>query len=171
MKRTLLKPKSIGIKRSKHLKAAFKSQKPRKLRPSQLRALKKKLEAAQKALVIKVYGSDCFTCSQKDLKGSNAHLGHVPWPRSILSTECKYDIRFTRIQCFRDNIHNGGMGAVALQRMRDEGIDVDAMRALNQATKGKPVPNSWFQEKLNDYTTLLSTSGSIEPIDTKTTLD
>jgi len=45
----------------------------------------------------------------------------------------------------------GGMGAVALQRMRDEGIDVDAMRELNAATKGKVVPATWFQEKLKDY--------------------
>ena len=121
------------------------------IRASDLRKIKKKLEAAQKALVIKKFGNDCFTCHQKNLKGSNAHLGHVPWPRSILSTECKYDIHFARIQCFRDNIHNGGMGAVALQRMRDERIDVDAMRALNEATKGKTVPYQWFVEKLADY--------------------
>jgi hypothetical protein len=45
----------------------------------------------------------------------------------------------------------GGMGAVALQRMKDEGIDVDAMRSLSESTKGKLVPQSWFQEKLEDY--------------------
>lgn len=144
------KPMRI-VRKTRLLPSKLKRATSGKMRPSQLRSLKKKLEASQKALVIKKYGRDCFTCPQKNLKKSNCQLGHVPWPRSILSTECKYDIHFTRIQCFRCNIHLGGNGAIALQRMRDEGIDVDAMRALNEATKGKKVPNIWFQEKLADY--------------------
>lgn len=135
--------------------------KPKKMKPSQLRTLKKKLEATQKALVIKKYGNDCYTCPQKNLKGANAHLGHVPWPRSILSTECKFHLRFTRIQCFRCNIHLGGNGAIALQRMIDEGVDVHAMRMLNEITKGNPVPTAWFQEKLNDYEYQLKQSSNI----------
>lgn len=122
-----------------------------RLKPSQLRSLKKKLEALQKQFVIKTYGNDCFTCLQKNLQKSNCQLGHVPWPRSILSPECIFDHRFTRIQCFVCNINRGGMGATALQRMRDEGIDVDAMQNLNKSTKGKSVSPVWFQEKHDDY--------------------
>lgn len=152
MKRTNFKPG--GMKHGVFIKNAGKRRlgaNKGKIKASQLRLLKKKLEAAQKELVIKKYGSDCFTCSQKSLKGKNAHLGHVPWPRSILSPECKFDTRFTRIQCFSCNIHRGGMGAVALQRMKDEGCDVGAMWSLNNATKGKPAPASWYVEKLSDY--------------------
>jgi len=157
MKRGILKRKAIKP-RVRHIKRTTGIlRRSTRMKPSQLRKLKKELERAQKALTIKVHGNDCFTCPQKNLQKSNCQLGHVPWPRSILSPECIFDTRFTRIQCFSCNIHRGGMGAVALQRMRDEGIDVDAMRALNEATKGKPVPASWFQEKLNDYTSQLST--------------
>lgn len=150
------------MKTTKPGKALKRPKTPRRrvkpIKGGNVRVLKQKLEAAQKQLVIKTYGRDCFTCPQKNLQKSNCQLGHVPWPRSILSTECKYDIRFTRIQCFSCNIHRGGMGAIALQRMRDEGVDVDAMRHLNEATKGKPVPTAWFVEKLEDYNAQLGLS-------------
>ena len=148
----------VPLRGKSGLKRKFRASRGIKMKPSQLRSLKKKLEAAQKALTIKLYGNDCFTCPQKNLVKSNCQLGHVPWPRSILSPECIFDIRFTRIQCFSCNIHRGGMGAVALQRMRDEGINVEAMKELNLATKGNPVPATWFQEKLADYESQLKQS-------------
>ena len=147
--------KGSRIKR-KPLKRVVGRLKPNKrILAGQLRKQKKVLEALQKAVVIKKYGNDCFTCDATNLQKSNCQLGHVPWPRAILSTECKFDIRFTRIQCFRDNIHLGGQGAVALKRMQDEGIDTNAMWELNKATKGKVYSSKWFEEKILDYTEML----------------
>ena len=81
----------------------------------------------------------------------NCQLGHVPWPRPELSVRCVYDIKFTRIQCFRCNINCGGNGAKALVRMLREGINVDELEAQNLATKGKPTPLKWFHELTESY--------------------
>lgn len=121
------------------------------------KVVKKELEAAQKALVIKIYGNDCYTCPSKNLKGKNCQLGHVPWPRSILSTAAKYDTRFTRCQCMGCNIHRGGMGAKALQRMHQQGINTDALWDFSEETKGKLYPLSWFEEKIKIYQSQLLT--------------
>lgn len=117
--------------------------------------LKEKLEALQKQIVIKKYGNDCYTCHQKDLQGANCQLGHVPWPRSILSPECAFSPEFTRIQCFMCNIHRGGMGAEALERMKAEGIDTDAMKAWNERTKGGSYKTNWYEEQIEHYQQLL----------------
>lgn len=119
--------------------------------------LAEKLEALQKQVVIKLYGSDCYTCPAKDLQSYNRQLGHVPWPRQKLSTACKYNYRFTRMQCMGCNGPGGqGMGATAALRMQQEGIDVKAMWDLNLTTKGQTCPRVWWTEKINDYTLLLS---------------
>lgn len=68
------------------------------------------------------YKPDCYTCPAKNLTGSNRQLGHVPWPKSVLSAKLKYDMRVLRFQCMRCNCHMGGMGAEAYKRMlREEG--------------------------------------------------
>lgn len=116
-----------------------------------LSKLKKRVEALQKELVIKLYGTDCYTCPQKNLIGANRQLGHVPWPRSILSNHCKFLTDFARIQCFSCNIHRGGMGAIAFKRMVLEGVDVEAMWQLNEKTKGKVCPTIFFEQKIATY--------------------
>ncbi|MEK7499469.1 MAG: hypothetical protein AAB649_02590 [Patescibacteria group bacterium] len=144
-----------GIKRPVQRKYPLKpipTTKPRKRRKkTPLTLAKEKLEETQKALVIKIYGKDCYTCPQKNLEGMNCQLGHVPWPRSELSVRCIFTLAFTRIQCFRCNINCGGNGAKAFVRMIKEGIDVDAMEAQNLATKGKTTPLKWFYEKRQEY--------------------
>ena len=75
-----------------------------------------------KQIVSMVYGEDCYTCPAKNLVGRNKHLGHVPWPESTMSALLKRDIRVLRYQCYRCNIHHGGMGGVAYKKMlREEG--------------------------------------------------
>ncbi len=69
-----------------------------------------------------LYKNDCYTCPAKNLQGSNKQLGHVPWPKSVLGANLKYDMRVLRWQCMRCNIHKGGMGAEAYKKMlREEG--------------------------------------------------
>lgn len=145
---------AIGAPRRIQRKRAYLPRK-RKIRPSSISRLKKNLEALQKQIVIKTYGTDCYTCTQTNLIGANCQLGHVPWPRSILSTPCKFDYHYTRIQCFRCNIHLGGMGAVALRRMQSEGIDTESMWQRNQETKGKKYGRQYFEDKISEYRELL----------------
>lgn len=116
----------------------------------------KVLEALQKRVVLKIYGNDCFTCPAKNLQGSNCQLGHVPWPRSQLSTICKFDYRFTRMQCFKCNIWDKGRGADALMRMVEEGIDVQAMRDTNVNTKGVVCGKKYYEEKITEYEALIT---------------
>ncbi len=118
--------------------------------------LKKHLHALQKQIVIKKFGTDCYTCNSKNLQVVNCQLGHVPWPRSILSAECAFSWEFTRIQCFSCNINRGGMGAEALERMKREGIDTDAMRRYNQMTKGQSYGKFWVENKIKEYESLLA---------------
>jgi len=69
-----------------------------------------------------LYKNDCYTCPARNLQGSNCQLGHVPWPKSVLGANLKYDMRVLRWQCMRCNVHQGGMGAEAYKRMlREEG--------------------------------------------------
>lgn len=125
--------------------------KKKRIKPSSASKLKKELEALQKQLVIQTYGKDCFTCEAKDLEGKNCHLGHVPWPRTDLSTQAKFSIEYTRIQCMVCNIHKGGAGAKAWVRMSAQGIDMDLLRETSDKERGKPVPKSWFEAKIAEY--------------------
>lgn len=145
MKPSQLKLKGMKPKRKKPIKR----KKAKKVKPKSLRD---ELEALQKAIVIKVYGTACYTCPAKDLQGSNCQLGHVPWPRSQLSIPSKFDTRFTRIQCYKCNIWDKGRGADAAMKMLKEGIDLEMMWAENVAEKGKTFNNKWFVGKIADYT-------------------
>jgi len=63
----------------------------------------------------------CYTCN-RPVSGSNKQLGHVPWPKSVLGANLKYDMRVLRWQDYDCNINKGGMGAEAYKKMlREEG--------------------------------------------------
>lgn len=124
------------------------SAKPRTIPVSKL---KKQLEALQKQVVIQLYGNSCFTCEATNLEGKNCQLGHVPWPRTDLSTKAKFSHEYTRIQCMVCNIHKGGAGAKAWVRMHAQGIDMDLLRENSDREKGKTVPRAWFEEKIAHY--------------------
>lgn len=127
--------------------------KPRKIKPNKLR---KELEKLQKEITIRKYGRDCYTCPAKALQKSNCQLGHVPWPRSVLSVECKFSTDYTRIQCYMCNIWRGGMGAVAYKRMQGEGVDLELLWQRNEANKGKTFGPKQLQEKIDQYRALLT---------------
>lgn len=162
MKRTNLKRKST-LKRSVGRKIGTGATKkrvvgkdaPKKKKPPTITKLKKELETLQKQIVLKLYGTDCFTCPTTNCEGKNRHLGHVPWPRTDLSPQAKFDYRYTRIQCMPCNIHKGGAGAKAYARMQADGIDMIMLREYADEGKGKPVPRSWFEEMISKYKALL----------------
>ena len=83
---------------------------------------------------------DCYTCNQVNLEGSNAHTGHM-YPKGACGASMKYDLRILRLQCFRCNIHLGGMGAIFKSRMDKEiGKKAsDALLAECKSSKGFPI--------------------------------
>ena len=94
----------------------------RKQGKSSISKIQRELWVHCKRLVDKNYGTNCYTCSAKNLEGRNKQLGHVPWPKSTLGANLKYDLRVLRNQCFSCNINKGGMGAEAYKKMlREEG--------------------------------------------------
>lgn len=72
---------------------------------------------------------DCYTCPAQNLMGANRQLGHGPWPKAALGAFLKYDPRVLKFQCFRCNIHMGGMGAEFYKRLNAE-IGPTAMKQL-----------------------------------------
>lgn len=133
------------------------STKPKKRRKkSELSKLKETTEALQKQVVIKKYGTKCYTHQPRATDTKTKQLGHMPWARAELSQTCIYDDRFTRIQCGQCNGFGQGMSMTAKQRMTAEGIDLDALWALNLATKGKPHPKQFYLDKIQEYTSILS---------------
>lgn len=83
------------------------------------------------------YKHTCYTCGATKLEGSNLQTGHMI-AKASLGAYLKYDLRLLRPQCMRCNIHNGGMGAIFIERMRKiEGDDyVDKiLRDRNKTVK------------------------------------
>lgn len=52
-------------------------------------------------------------------------------------------------------MRKGGKGGTANQKMRAEGIDVDALEQYNRETKGIPRGIQWFRDLTADYQELL----------------
>lgn len=103
-----------------------------------------------KRIVDKVYGVNCYTCPAKNLEGRNKQLGHVPWPKSVLGANLKYDIRVLRNQCFSCNIFRGGMGAEAYKKMlREEGKPY--MEKLEKDRQRTVKAYDWYIELLEYY--------------------
>lgn len=86
---------------------------------SNKRKLEDKLWKKCRELAFLIYPTDCYTCPAKNLEGVNCQLGHM-WAKGALSAHLKYDMRVLRWQCYRCNIHHGGMGAVFYARMLKE---------------------------------------------------
>lgn len=96
------------------------------------------------------YKHDCYTCPAKNLQGSNRQLGHVPFPKSVLGANLKYDMRVLRWQCMRCNIHGGGMGAEAYKKMlREEGQAY--MDKLEKERQESVKAYDWYTNLLEYY--------------------
>lgn len=99
-----------------------------------------------------LYKKDCYTCPAKNLVGKNCQLGHIPYPKSILGANLKYDMRVLRWQCFACNINKGGMGAEAYKRMlREEGKAY--MDKLEQDRNKSVKAYDHYLELLKEYKT------------------
>lgn len=85
--------------------------------------IQRKLWEECRRIVREQFGNTCYTCGARNLSGSNWHTGHL-WAKASLGAYLKYDLRVLRPQCYKCNIHHGGMGADFYTKMEKiEGKD------------------------------------------------
>lgn len=122
----------------------------RKKSKSPKKKLEDKLWQLCKEIIRAKYPHNCYTCGAQNLVGMNLHCGHM-WAKASLSNHLKYDLRVLRPQCYRCNIHLGGMGAVFFEKMQKE-VGTKAMNAL---IKEKQITvkadEIWFNDKIKEY--------------------
>lgn len=146
------------LSRNKPLKrgSGFKKRgtKLKRARQDTVGKLKKKLWALCRQIVIKQYGNTCYSCYAPELVGSNLHLGHFI-PSSVCSAELRYALENLRPQCFRCNIHLSGNWPAYEAHLKQEGVNVEALKARNEATKGMQADRLWYQAKIEEYQKLV----------------
>ncbi len=81
--------------------------------------IQRKLWELCKQIIRLRHGNTCYTCGATGLIASNWHTGHL-FPKASLGAYLKYDLRLLRPQCYKCNIHYGGMGAVFYTRLLKE---------------------------------------------------
>ena len=113
MKRTLWRRKPTKpLKRGKlKAKTGLKKQSKQKIS-----VVQRKLWELCRQIIKQRYGNKCYTCGSPNLVGANWQVGHL-WAKASLGAYLKYDLRVLSPQCFRCNIHLGGMGAEFYRRM------------------------------------------------------
>jgi 5-methylcytosine-specific restriction endonuclease McrA len=157
MKRTALKART-HLRRATSLATGSKPKKAIKTRKkkSPLSKLKKQLWQLCREITIKRDGSDCYTCPSKALEGSNRQLGHFI-SSSICSTELRYDLDNLRIQCYSCNINKSGNWLAYENRLKREYGEeyVQELKERNENTKGLMYRESWYEEKITHYQTIL----------------
>lgn len=117
---------------------------------SESATLAEKLWQLCRQIIFKRYGNECYTCGATNLVGRNLQLGHFITDATC-STELSYHLDNLRPQCFRCNIHLSGNWSAFEARLRRDGIDTEALKRLNEATKGGKYGTLWYLVKLQEY--------------------
>lgn len=86
---------------------------------TKISVLQRKLWIECRRIIRKTHPNHCYTCTAKNLVGSNLHTGHL-WSKASLGALLKYDLRVLRPQCYNCNINRGGMGADFYAKMLRE---------------------------------------------------
>lgn len=143
---------SMARKRDKNLKKGANLAKSTKKKRS-MKSIERELWALCRKITFFRYGTDCYTCTQKNLIGMNRQCGHY-FPKGALGASLKYDLRILRTQCFNCNINYGGMGGMFRKRMAGE-IGVKAEQKLFDecgASKGKPIKaRDHYEQLIEEY--------------------
>ncbi len=143
------------MKRSYFKKPLKPTQKPsgrvklRKTSKTPVSKLKKKLWAITRQIIIKTYGSDCYTCPAKGLSGSNRHIGHFI-SSSVCSAAMRYDLGNLRPQCYACNIHRSGNWPSYEAHLKADGIDVEALKQQNRDTQGLKYDSLWYEALIKE---------------------
>lgn len=145
MRRTVLKRKT-SLKRG--------TKKLAKVRKDTVGKLKQKLWQLCRQLTQQRYGIDCYTCSARNLSGSNLHTGHFI-PSSVCSAELRFSLDNLRPQCGGCNVWRSGNWPAYEAHLRRDGIDVEELKRRNEATKGLKYDRLFYEAKIAEYTALL----------------
>ncbi len=152
LQQTMIKRKPLKIR-----KVPSKGKKRRK--KGEITKLKEKLWQLCRAIIIQRYGNDCYTCPAKGLQGANLQGGHFI-SSSICSVELRYSLDNIRPQCFSCNIHKSGNWLSYETHLKADGMDVEALKRRNEATKGIVYKREWFEDTISLYQKLLETTSS-----------
>lgn len=116
--------------------------------------LKEELWQLNKKVADKLFGTNCYTCGAKKLKGANKQLGHF-LPSMMCGNYLRYDIRNLRNQCMRCNCHAGGYGAAFYRNMvKIEGQEyVDSI--FKDLKKKCTLSKKELQRRIDELSTLL----------------
>lgn len=123
-----------------------------KKQPS-IRQLKDRLWKECRRITRNRYGNTCYTCGKTGLEGSSWQTGHFI-ASSVCSTEMRYCLENLRIQCWRCNINLSGNWIAFEKHLKEDGIDVEALKQRNEDTKGLSYHTDWFQAKIEEYRAL-----------------
>lgn len=136
LKRTPFKKVNKGLKAPRKRALA-------KSRNDTIGKLKKHLWAITRELAFIKYGSNCFTCPNTNLIGSNRHLGHFI-SSSVCSAEIRYSLDNLRPQCYACNIHRSGNWISFEFNLKRDGIDVEALKQRNRDTVGMKADSIFY---------------------------
>ena len=75
----------------------------------------------------------------------------------MCSSELRFALDNLRPQCFACNIHRSGNWPAYEAHLKRDGIDVEALKRLNEATKGMKADRFWYEQKIAEYEKLLIT--------------
>lgn len=112
--------------------------------------LKAKLWEECKRITRATYGNVCYTCGKTGLEGSSWQTGHFI-SSSICSTAMRYDLDNLRPQCYNCNINKSGNWLAYEQHLKRDGIDVEELKARNEATKGLMYREDFYEAKIAEY--------------------
>jgi hypothetical protein len=66
----------------------------------------------------------------------------------------RYDLRNLRPQCYSCNINKSGNWLAYENHLKQDGIDTDELKRINQETKGESYRLDWYEEKIKEYDTI-----------------
>ena len=92
---------------------------PKGKNPRSMKAITNELWELCRQITFNRHGTNCYTCPQRNLEGSNRQCGHG-FPKGALGAVMKYDLRILKPQCYSCNINKGGMGAVFWKNLENE---------------------------------------------------
>ncbi len=148
----MIKRKTFGIKKTK-----------KRRKKGEITKLKEVLWQLCRQIQIKKYGTTCYTCGKFIEKG--IHTGHFI-TSSTCSPEVRYDLQNLRPQCYHCNINLSGNWIAFEKKLLQEGIDIEALKTRNAATKGMTYSPDWFRAQILTYQAIFSqanTKDSTEP--------
>lgn len=146
----MLRKTPLARKSALKAKSSLKRTAPKRRKKSDLQKLKAKLWELCKQITRKRYGNTCYTCGKSGLEGGNWQTGHFI-SSSICSTELRYDLANLRPQCYNCNINKSGNWLAYEIHLKVDGVDIEALKARNEATKNLMYREDWYETKIAEY--------------------